>query len=303
MTTYVFRSNVAVTPPDGVVLPTLAELIHGPDVGLYSAAMAAAGHEMTQAEVAAFGTFTKAMRSAGLWSKVIEAYPLYGRSNGHLVKLKKASDAAPARLVAHNGWGAAQLETISGLTVGKKATTDNAQSTPCLRTGVTVGQLAAKWGVVAHVGPISISDYSLNCVVGASQNEPATIVTQLSFINGPVAKGYTLLNGYNNSDRSGHDPSGPSFVCGRTIAGGYSIIPTIGQPSIDKTGFVPDRTVGQDRELFLFGRNGMGANAAVTGSFRPQCRMVVLTSEITAAEGAAIQNAMSNLQTALGRQF
>lgn len=308
MATYVFRSNIAVTPPPGVSLPFLtANGIATGAVGEYLAGLQANGHAPTPAQASAFMAFHKTLDDAGLWDKIIEAYPLFGSTESARVKLKYLPSAGKM-LIPHNGWTGAAFEAINGLVVGKGSTAYVGTSAPCLRTGLRVRDLARSFGLVAHVGgiPVHPTSEGNRQLWGASQIESADASTSVSIMNeSPTSRGAALANGFvsGRTVLAAYDPTSPHYLCARTAPGGFAVRPGIGQAEVTRTGLTSNSADGQDRECFLFARNGVGANADVTGSFPPKIRLVLITAGISAAEGETIMAAANALQTALGRQF
>lgn len=309
MATYVFRSNVSVNPPPGVTLPTLGPYgIAPPDLAAYFGGVSDAGYSITASEISAFSAFRKSLADQSLWDKVLEIYPLFGTAESLRVKMKAASGAGTL-LLPHNGWSSAQTEMVNGRVIGKAQTTYNNTTAPCLRTGLKIGDLQQSFGVLAHVGGVTpVSGYSNNQLFGATQMEDASASTGMTTrIRNTGANGIAMENGYAaGSTTAGvveYPVSQARMILGRTISGGFAGKPGVAEAEVSKTGFATNSTAGQDLELYLFSRNGFGANAAVQPSFVPACRLVIITRGITAAEGAALVDAAHALQTALGRQF
>lgn len=302
---YILKSNTAVNDPDNRFEYYSDYGKTSKEVSRFLSNMSATGYEVTEPEFNALDAFVDNLKTADIWDKVYEVYPIMGKDTaGALVKLK-AYEGGEIMTVM-NGFDNSMLEIVNGKVIGKKATTPtNAGNAPMVNTGLSIGKIFPNAGFHGYFGEAGTTGSSYwqavwGALLGTTTRAAQFAVnlfenkqdTTLSSIH-PLPLINTMgLRGFNSVENE----VGVS-VKYKTYENGVA--------SAFTTGRLADVGESPATKLALFGRNapyttnGAGTSTGYSGKVRFGC---ITSGYLSDSQMVTLYAEITTLLTALGKR-
>lgn len=309
----VIKSNVVANDPQDL-LPyyTPYGVSKNKELVTFAADLAAEGYTLKANEFTAFESFINTLKDKGVWSKVIELYPLVGDGIGS-AGIKLASATSISKMTPMGDFTVGNLEFVGGVVVGKKRGTSIAgvARNGGFNTHVKASALTKGYGIHAYtqqVDTILADESAGRALWGATHTADGSAGTFVQAIAGT-----SLTVPFRVAYRGGFKQHTIDSQGGGVIQAVVAVN-AVGNTGTSVTVFNGTRTAAQteavvigsdiDRDLYLFARNGYGANNTIYGQYNPAVRFAMLTDgTVSEYDNSTIQSEIMRLMNKLGRVF
>lgn len=305
---YILKSNIAVNDPNNRFEYYSYYGKTSKEVSRFLSNMDATGYMVTKPEFDALNAFVNNLKSADIWDKVYEVYPIMGKNTaGALVKLKAYEGGEI--MTAMNGFNDSMLEIVNGKVLGKKVTAATlAGNQPMVDTGLSIGKIFPNAGFHFYFGEAaSFAGSYWQPVVGALLTSEASGITAQMAVNMST----------NEDDRSLGTSKLVAAVNNNMELRGFNAIERVAGVSVQvkrydgatKTAFSAGvlASVGNSiaTKIAIFGRNaphttnGAGTSTGYSGKVRFGC---VTSGYLSDSQMTTLYAEITTLLTALGKK-
>lgn len=305
---YILKSNTAVNDPNNRFEYYSEYGKTSKEISRFLINMRATGYEVTKPEFDALSAFVNNLKSADIWDKVYEVYPIMGKDTaGTLVKLK-AYEGGEIMTVM-NGFDDSMLEIVNGKVIGKKVTAATSQGNqPMVNTGLSIGKIFPNAGFHGYFGgAAAVAAGYWQPVWGAILGKASTTALAQFAVNSSenvqgIALGSTILHRKPLIDTMGLR----GFNAVENVAGVSVKYKTYenGVASEFGSGTLADVGESPATKLALFGRNaphttnGAGTSTGYSGKVRFGC---VTSGYLSDSQMTTLYAEITTLLTALGK--
>lgn len=306
---YILKSNIAVNDPDNRFEYYSDYGKTSKEVSRFLSNMSATGYVVAKPEFDALSAFVNNLKSADIWDKVYEVYPIMGKDTaGALVKLK-AYEGGEIMTVM-NGFDDSMLEIVNGKVIGKKATTPaNTGNAPMVNTGLSIGKIFPNAGFHFYFGEADTTGASYwQPVIGAILGTSAATNTAQLAINQATGRLSGTLGSYSNREIAFDNTMGlRGFNAVENVAGvSVKYKDYINGVATEFTsGALADVGESPATKLALFGRNAphttntAGSSTGYSGKVRFGC---VTSGYLSDSQMVMLYAEITTLLTALGKK-
>ena len=304
---HILKSNIAVNDPDNRFEYYSDYGKTSKEVSRFLSNMSATGYGVTKPEFDALNAFVNNLKTADIWDKVYEVYPIMGKNTaGTLVKLK-AYEGGEIMTVM-NGFDDSMLEIVNGKVLGKKVTAaTTAGNKPMVNTGLSIGKIFPNAGFHGYFGEAaSVAASYWQPVWGAILSVDTTRAAQFA-VNSSENMQDTIL---------GSSPSRSPLINTMGLRGFNAVENEVGKSVKYKTyengvasafsmGLLANVGESPATKLALFGRNaphttnGAGTSTGYSGKVRFGC---VTSGYLRDSQMTTLYAEITTLLTALGKK-
>lgn len=305
---YILKSNTAVNDPDNRFEYYSDYGKTSKEVSRFLSNMSATGYVVTKPEFNALNAFVNNLKTADIWDKVFEVYPIMGKDTaGTLVKLK-AYEGGEIMTVM-NGFDDSMLEIVNGKVIGKKVTAATvAGNKPMVDTGLSIGKIFPNAGFHGYFGEAaSIAASYWQPVWGAILGGESLRTAQFAV---------NLTENQQDTTLGSSTPYRSPLINTMGLRGFNAVENTAGQSvkyktyengvaSVFSSGVYASTGESPATKLALFGRNaphttsGTGSSTGYSGKVRFGC---VTSGYLSDSQMVTLYAEITTLLTALGKK-